>query len=253
MSAGVPLSAARVAPDGGAEGPRAEVRVPSAKGAAHGRNIGRLLFRGLYRVEVIGADNVPKTGRVIVASNHIGLLDGGLLFSASPRPLNVVAKSELFVPPFDRILHSSGQIPVEYEAPDRSAVQSALGVLERGGGLGIFPEAHRGIGDFARVRHGIAYLHSRTHAPIVPTAMFGTRETGMGKNDFPRLRSKLTVVFGEPFTVSAYGDFDTRSTLAAMGEGIRQRLADHLDYALELTGAQLPTDDVSIGAKGVSV
>jgi hypothetical protein len=74
----------------------------------------------------------------------------------------------------------------------------------------------------------------------------------MGKNDLPRLRSKLTVVFGEPFTVAAYGDIDTRSTLAAMGESIRQRLADHLKYALELTGYQLPTDDVSIGAKGVS-
>ncbi|MFT6564103.1 MAG: 1-acyl-sn-glycerol-3-phosphate acyltransferase [Actinomycetes bacterium] len=230
----------------------AAVRIPSAKGAANGRNIGRLLFRGFYRIRVIGDQNVPRSGRVIVASNHIGLLDGGLLFSAAPRPLNVVAKSELFEPPFDRLLHASGQIPVEYEAPDRAAVRSALGVLERGGGLGIFPEAHRGIGDFARVRHGVAYLHSRTNAPIVPTAMFGTRKTGMGKNDLPRLRSKLTVVFGEPFTVAAYGDIDTRSTLAAMGESIRQRLADHLKYALELTGYQLPTDDVSIGAKGVS-
>jgi 1-acyl-sn-glycerol-3-phosphate acyltransferase len=214
----------------------AAVRIPSAKGAANGRNIGRLLFRGFYRIRVIGDQNVPRSGRVIVASNHIGLLDGGLLFSAAPRPLNVVAKSELFEPPFDRLLHASGQIPVEYEAPDRAAVRSALGVLERGGGLGIFPEAHR----------------SRTNAPIVPTAMFGTRKTGMGKNDLPRLRSKLTVVFGEPFTVAAYGDIDTRSTLAAMGESIRQRLADHLKYALELTGYQLPTDDVSIGAKGVS-
>jgi 1-acyl-sn-glycerol-3-phosphate acyltransferase len=209
----------------------AAVRIPSAKGAANGRNIGRLLFRGFYRIRVIGDQNVPRSGRVIVASNHIGLLDGGLLFSAAPRPLNVVAKSELFEPPFDRLLHASGQIPVEYEAPDRAAVRSALGVLERGGGLGIFPEAHRGIGDLRA---------------------FGTRKTGMGKNDLPRLRSKLTVVFGEPFTVAAYGDIDTRSTLAAMGESIRQRLADHLKYALELTGYQLPTDDVSIGAKGVS-
>ncbi len=228
------------------------LRVPSARGAANGRNIGRLLFRGLYRLDVRGAEHVPPHGRVIVACNHIGLLDGGLLFSAAPRPLNIVAKSELFQPPLDRLLHSSGQIPVEYEAPDRAAVRSALGVLERGGGLGIFPEAHRGIGDFGRARNGIAYLHSRTNAPIVPAAMFGTRETGMGKNDLPKLRSQLTVVFGEPFSVAPYGDIDRRSTLAAMGESIRQKLADHLQYALDLTGEQLPTDDVSIGAKGVT-
>lgn len=234
------------------EASAAALRIPSARGAANGRNIGRLLFTGLYRLNVIGSEYVPRRGRLIVASNHIGFLDGALLFSAAPRPLNVVAKSELFQPPFDRLLHSSGQIPVEYEAPDRAAVSSALGVLERGGALGIFPEAHRGVGDFARVRHGIAYLHSRTNAPIVPTAMFGTRATGMGKNDLPKLRSQLTVVFGEPFTVAPYGDIDTRSTLAAMGESIRQKLADHLKYALELTGSQLPTDDVSIGAKGVN-
>lgn len=216
--------------------------VPSARGAANGRNIGRLLFRSLYRLNVVGAGNVPHRGRLIVAANHIGFLDGPLLFSASPRPLHLVAKSELFDPPFDKVLSGVGQIPLDYESPDRAAVQDALGVLEDGRALGIFPEAHRGRGDFARIRHGIAYLHSRTNAPIVPAAIFGTRLTGMTKNQLPKARSELTVVFGEPFRVAALGDIDSRATLAAMGESIRQHLADHLVVSRDRYGLSLPQD-----------
>lgn len=224
--------------------------VPSARGAANGRNVGRLLFRTLYRLDVIGAKTVPRRGRLIVAANHIGFLDGPLLFSAAPRPLHVVAKSELFDPPFDKVLSGVGQIPLDYESPDRAAVQEALAVLEDGRALGIFPEAHRGRGDFSRIRHGIAYLHSRTNAPIVPTAIFGTRLTGMTKNQLPKARSELTVVFGEPFRVEALGDIDSRATLAAMGESIRQHLADHLVASRDRYGLSLPQDapsDQTIG------
>lgn len=216
--------------------------VPSARGAANGRNIGRLIFNSLYDLEVYGAKNVPKRGRLIVAANHLGFLDGPLLFSAAPRPIHLVAKSELFEPPLDRVLKGAGQIKLDYESADRDAVQTALRVLEDGRAVGIFPEAHRGRGDFARIRHGVAYLHSRTNAPIVPAAIFGTRLTGMGKNQLPKVRSQLAVAFGEPFTVPALGDIDSRATLAAMGESIRQRLADHVDACIARYDFELPDD-----------
>lgn len=216
--------------------------MPSARGAANGRNIGRLIFKGLYKLDIHGAKNVPRQGRLIVAGNHLGFLDGPLLFSAAPRPIHLVAKSELFEPPFDRVLKGAGQIPLDYESADRNAVQTALNVLENGRAVGIFPEAHRGRGDFSRIRHGVAYLHSRTNAPIVPAAIFGTRLTGMGKNQLPNARSTLTVVFGEPFRVPALGDIDSRSTLAAMGESIRQRLADHVDDSIARYDCELPDD-----------
>lgn len=218
------------------------VATPTARGAANGRNIGRVLFKALYRLHVYGADRVPRRGRLIIAANHLGFLDGPLLFSASPRPLHLVAKSELFEPPFDRLLNGVGQIPLDYESADRDTVKIALNVLEEGRALGIFPEAHRGRGDFGRARHGIAYLHSRTNAPIVPAAIFGTRLTGMKKNQLPKARSELTVAFGEPFSVSALGDIDSRATLAAMGESIRQQLADHVVRSSVEYNVSLPTD-----------
>ncbi len=225
--------------------------LPTARGAANGRNIGRLIFRGLYHLEIHGSANVPRRGRLIFAANHLGFLDGPLLFSSAPRPMHLVAKSELFEPPFDRLLRSAGQIPLEYESPDRDAVRTALGVLESGRALGMFPEAHRSRGDFGRIRHGIAYLHSRTNAPIVPSAIFGTRLTGMGKNQLPRARSNLTVVFGEPFRVPALGDIDSRATLAAMGESIRQRLADHVRDSQRLYDRELPNDAPSDQTGGI--
>ena len=56
------------------------VRVPTARGAANGRNVGRILFKTLYRTKIHGAANVPHRGRLIVAANHLGFLDGPLLF-----------------------------------------------------------------------------------------------------------------------------------------------------------------------------
>lgn len=218
-------------------------QVPSQRGAANGRNVGRLLFKSLYRTRVIGAENVPHKGRLIIAANHLGFLDGPLLFSMSPRPLHIFTKSEVYSPPFDRVLRGVGQIKLEYESADRDAMQTAIATLESSEAVGIFPEAHRGRGDFSRIRHGIAYLHSRTAAPIVPAAIFGTRYSGMKKDQLPRAREQLVVVFGEPFKVPVAGDHDTRPTIAAMGEAIRQRLFDHVQHAADEVAMTLPTDD----------
>lgn len=223
--------------------------LPTARGAASGGNIGELLFKLTYRTRVIGAPNVPRLGPAIVAANHIGFLDGPLLFSATPRPLHLVAKSELFKPPADRLLAACGQIPLIYDSPDWAAVQRAANVLEAGRALGMFPEAHRGLGNFDRMRHGIAYLCARTQVPIVPTAIFGTRVTGMGKDALPRPRSRLTVVFGEPFRPETPGDRCKRSVLADLAENIRQRLRDHLEAAADLTHEPLPTDDTALATE----
>lgn len=64
----------------------------------------------------------------------------------------------------------------------------------------------------------------------------------MTKNQLPKARSELTVVFGEPFSVPALGDIDSRATMAAMGESIRQRLADHVVRSAAECGVDLPSD-----------
>ncbi|MEI8080327.1 MAG: lysophospholipid acyltransferase family protein [Actinomycetes bacterium] len=224
----------------------ADTALPSAVGAANARNIGRMLFRGAYNLDVHGAELVPLRGRLIVAANHLGFLDGALLCSSAPRPVHLLAKSEMFVPPMDKLMVGTGQIPVDYESADRDAIDRAMAVLLAERALGIFPEAHRGVGDVARIRHGVAYLQTRSRAPIVPVALLGTRLTGMTKNSLPAFRSRMVVVFGAPFVPDTPGDLDTRSALASVGESVRQRLADHVASALARTGMELPDDDTSL-------
>lgn len=223
--------------------------LPSARGAARGRKIGSLLFKLTYRTTVIGPRFVPGSGPVIIAANHIGFLDGPLLFSASPRPLHLVAKSELFKPPADRLLGACGQIPLDYDGPDWAAIRETINVLEAQRALGIFPEAHRGLGNFDRMRHGIAYLYARTSAPIVPAAIFGTRATGMSKDALPSPRSRLTVVFGEPLRPEVPGDYRKRAVLTELAETIRERLREHLRAAADIAHEPLPTDDTALATE----
>ncbi len=223
-----------------------DIALPGSRGAANSRNLGRFGFAALYNLRVTNAYLVPPQGRTILAANHTGLLDGPLLVSCAPRPTHVMSKSEYFTGPGAKFMRAAGQIPVIYDSADRNAMQNAIAILNDERALGIFPEAHRGLGDFAHTRNGIAYLHAQTSAPIVPVAILGTRSTGMGKNGLPKVRSKIDVVFGMPFTVPIEADPTVRSTLAVVGEAIRQRLTDHVQLALEQTGHVLPEDDTSL-------
>ncbi len=213
--------------------------VLSTSGAATGRNLAALVTR-MWKLRASGAHLVPDDGPVILAANHTAFLDGLLLAAASPRPVHVLAKSEIFVPPIDRLMRATSQIRIEYDGPDRSALLEAVGVLTDGGVVGVFPEAHRGAGDAQHLKHGAAYLAARTGALVVPVAILGARPAGSGKDALPRLRSPLDVVFGEPVDIRVDGDSRRRAVVARSGERLRQALADHVQLAVRRTGQDLP-------------
>ncbi len=149
---------------------------PTLRGAAVGRSIGIGLMYGLFRPRVLGAWRVPAAGPVILAVNHSHNIDGPMLMGTAPRPVHFLIKKEAFVGPLDPFLHGIGQIEVDRTTVDRTAITHALGVLEDGGVLGIFPEGTRGEGDFASLRAGLAYFAVRGGAPIVPVAVLGSTE-----------------------------------------------------------------------------
>src|SRR5690242_18819665 len=132
--------------------------VPGPAGAAIGRYIGIGLMNGLWRPRVLGAWRIPATGPLILAGNHTHNLDGPMLIGTFPRPVHFLVKKEAFIGPLDPFLRSIGQLRVDRSGTDRTAVTTALGVLERGGVLGIFPEGSRGEGEFAELRSGLAYF-----------------------------------------------------------------------------------------------
>ncbi|MCB5909888.1 lysophospholipid acyltransferase family protein [Streptomyces pinistramenti] len=192
---------------------------------------------GLWKPRVLGAWRVPSAGPVILAVNHAHGIDGPMLMGTAPRPVHFLIKKEAFVGPLDPFLRGIGQLKVDRTTTDRKAITDALGVLEEGGALGIFPEGTRGEGDFASLRAGLAYFAVRSGAPVVPVAVLGSTERSSRLIPaIPPLRGRIDVVFGDAFDA---GDGSGRRTRKALDEAtvrIQERLTGHLEAARRLTG-----------------
>ncbi|MEV7342546.1 lysophospholipid acyltransferase family protein [Streptomyces sp. NPDC093544] len=210
---------------------------PSVRGAEVGRRIGVGLMYGLWKPRVLGAWKVPASGPVILAVNHAHNIDGPMVMGVAPRPTHFLIKKEAFIGPLDPFLLAIGQLKVDRSVADRTAITRALGVLDNGGVLGIFPEGSRGEGDFASLRAGLAYFAVRGGAPIVPVAVLGSSEKSSRlTKGLPPLRSRVDVVFGDPFEA---GDGSGRRTRKALDEAtlrIQKQLTAHLENARRLTG-----------------
>jgi 1-acyl-sn-glycerol-3-phosphate acyltransferase len=210
--------------------------LPSPRGAAVARGIGIGLMNGLWRPRVLGAWRIPAQGPVILAGNHAHNIDGPMLIGTSPRPLHFLVKKEAFVGPLDPFLRAIGQIEVDRKSPDRTAIVHALGVLQQGGVLGIFPEGTRGGAEFAELRAGLAYFAVRSGAPIVPVAVLGSARKGRLVSALPPLRCRIDVVYGDAFTAGDGSGRRTRSALDAATLRIQDRLTAHMAEARRATG-----------------
>ncbi|MYS19349.1 MULTISPECIES: lysophospholipid acyltransferase family protein [unclassified Streptomyces] len=193
-------------------------------------------MNGLWRPRVLGAWRVPARGPVILAGNHSHNVDGPMLIGTTPRPIHFLVKKQAFVGPLDPFLRAIGQIEIDRESVDRTAIANALGVLARGGVLGIFPEGTRGEGDFAQLRAGLAYFALRSGAPVVPVAVLGSARKGRMVAALPPLGARIDVVFGDPFEAGDGSGRRTRSALDAATVRIQERLTAHLAGARQATG-----------------
>jgi 1-acyl-sn-glycerol-3-phosphate acyltransferase len=205
-----------------------------------GRPTSRWLIRRWYDVREHGMDRVPRTGPVVVAANHTGVIDGPLLAIFGPRPVHALTKEEMFHGPLGGFLRLTGQIELDRFVTDISAIRSCLHVLEHGGAVGIFPEGNRGAGDLVRARHGAAYLALVTGAPVVPLMMFGTRPSGGHKDALPARRSRLDLVYGAPFEVERTPWPRTQQLVAETATALQARMLEDLQSGLALTGQRLP-------------
>jgi len=171
------------------------------------RSIVLKLLGPLISLRLIGVENVPPEGPLLVASNHLSNADPIILEAAFPRPLFFVGKSELFRNPFFRwVLHRFGGIPVERGTPDRAAIRRARAVLEQGIALGIYPEGVRSrTVSLVKGLPGAGLIALQSKAPVLPAAIYGTEFFPVNGEKPPR-RPKtqqpgVTVHFGSPFHV----------------------------------------------------
>ncbi len=134
-----------------------------------------LLFYLLYRPVVIGQENVPKSGKVVLAGNHTNNLDCILLIASVKRVIHFLAKDELVKGIFGFIFKGMGIIPVNRKIHDKNALNSAIGCLNEDKVIGIFPE-----GTFCRddrlilpFKIGAVKMASETNSSIVPFVITG--------------------------------------------------------------------------------
>jgi 1-acyl-sn-glycerol-3-phosphate acyltransferase len=174
------------------------------------RNILRFLlkqfgFTLLAKIDsVTGMENVPAEGPAILMINHIAFIDPIVVLHLLPRNITPLAKAEVYDYPVVGIIPKIWQvIPVRREEFDRRAVAQVLQILQAGEIVLVAPEGTRGPA-LKQGKEGIAYLASRSGAPVVPVAVDGTE-------GFPSLRffspawreAGARVVFGRPFRYRA--------------------------------------------------
>ena len=162
------------------------------------RTIGFNFLAKLDRVE--GLENLPKEGPAILLINHIAFIDSLVVLHTTPRNIVPLAKIEVYNYPvigiFPRLW---GVIPIRREEVDRRAVQQVLEVIRAGEIVLVAPEGTRGT-QLSQGKEGIAYLASRSGAPIVPVAVEGTPGFPALRFLSPRWRGPGAVVrYGKPF------------------------------------------------------
>ena len=164
----------------------------------------RLIFIPILRLfwglRITGAENIPKTGRAIVAPNHKSFYDGFFVAAATPRQIRFMGKSELFQGRHGRLLLALGAFPVLRGQSDATALETSRIILEQDGLLALFPEGTRvrATDEFGTPKRGATRLALETHSPLIPSAISGTEK--MFWHGIPR-PIRVQVAFGEPIPV----------------------------------------------------
>lgn len=189
------------------------------------RDAAWLAFKILGRTRVLGYENLPGEGGVVVPCNHVSYLDPPLVGSNIRRECAFMARHDLFENRFlGALISRLGAFPVHRDAPDRKALKTAIEKLRQGLVLVLFPEGTRSPdGRLQEAHAGLALIVQMSGAPVVPCAVVGPERMLPVGAKIPR-PTQLTVVFGEPirFERHACRDEIVMKTMGAIAELLRR-------------------------------
>jgi glycerol-3-phosphate dehydrogenase (NAD(P)+) len=154
-------------------------------------------FLVYFRMQRVGREHLPRSGPLLLASNHRSFLDPFVIGTLVKRPVYYMAKRELFEKPWQAwALNALGAFPVDRGAGDRDAMETARAILARGDCVVVFPEGTRTRpGPLGEPRRGIGRLALETGAPVVPVAVIGSDAVRRGWRIRPR---KVRLRVGAP-------------------------------------------------------
>jgi len=157
------------------------------------RPIITFFFKILYRPKIIGVENIPKTGKVILAGNHTNNFDCVLLMSSTKRNIHFMAKIELTKGIKKIIFNNLGIIPVDRSKKDKSdVIEKSKKYLENDLVVGIFPEGttEKGCGYLLPFKIGAVKLSYETNTEIIPFKISG---------EYKLFSRDLKIIFDKPY------------------------------------------------------
>lgn len=159
--------------------------------------VGRVFVKIFFRFDLIGKENFPKDGPYIMAGNHVGSIEALLMVCFAPEIIEVLGAGDIPLDP--KLAHFAdlyGYIPINRGEIDQKGLKSALGVLERNGVIGIFPEG--GIWDpkIKPAKIGVSWLSDKSNSPVIPIGFVGIKDAL--KQSFHLKFPHLQMIIGRP-------------------------------------------------------
>jgi 1-acyl-sn-glycerol-3-phosphate acyltransferase len=210
------------------------------------RVVVRIIVAIVFDVHTVGRQNVPETGPLIIASNHLSWADVPLIPAFLKRRVVYMAKEETFKAKGGWFVRFLGAFPVKRGEADRQSLRTAEEQLKAGRILSIFPEGTRSkIHTLGQAHAGMGMIALRSGAPVLPVAIYGS------EHSFKKFRPRITIIYGEPMSLTPKGKKITREDIDQSTEQVMLRISSMLPlayrgvYAEKLAGAEATIKDAS--------
>ena len=170
------------------------------------RPIAKFIFIVLYRPKVIGKENIPKKGRIVLAGNHKHNFDGAMLLISTRRCVHFLAKEELFAGKFGWFFKWMGFIPVKRKTHDGNVLPTAISYLQNEKLIGIFPEGtfNRTEDPIIPFKIGAVKMAHDAPSQIVPFVI---------KGEYKKFHKGLRIQFFKPINIESDNLDDENSKL----------------------------------------
>lgn len=167
-----------------------------------------VITRLLVRITLTGEAYLPRSGPVLLVSNHLGDADGIVGLAVSKAPFDLLGKVELYdIPIFGKLLDWYGTIWVHRGQPDRRALRAVFKGLTEGRMIAIAPEGRESLsGELEQGTDGAAYIALKADVPVQPFALTGSENLRVYSNLKKLRRTHITLTVGQPFRLERTGD-----------------------------------------------
>lgn len=172
----------------------------------------------VYRFDVIGKENIPKDGQVIICGNHRTFLDPPLIEVTCGRYARFLAKEELANNKFFALLGWVFEaILVKRDSKDVMALKESLKTLKDGNCLALFPEGTRnGLAKGEKAKDGAAFFATRSGALVVPCGIKGGEKGN----------KKVIITYGKPLDFSQYKGLKDKEILEKVTDEIMNSIIE---------------------------